>query len=324
MGMFAARALQVGERVIAERPLARWLVRTAESREGKLRSFAKVVESLDEPSRAAFLGLSQATHHVGEERDGARGVRTMMGTWLTNALPINYENSDGTHEEAAVFATICRLNHACVPNAHHEWNDELGMETVHALRPIARGEELTISYLLPAGRPRDERQQMLSQQFGFVCGCALCGLDGAARERSDTCQRAIGTLTGEKDVVEGPAEAARRLDVRLSLMEREGLPLVWARPLLLAAMVHSARDDPTDAGRERAAKLHARAVEAMRISTGTDHPNYRVIASFFDTLRQFDGAMGAFARATAPPAPGSARTASGGQRRAGNNRRAQR
>ena len=40
MGMFAARALSLGERVIAERPLAVWAMKKGDSQEGHLRSFA--------------------------------------------------------------------------------------------------------------------------------------------------------------------------------------------------------------------------------------------------------------------------------------------
>ena len=85
------------------------------------------------------------------------------------------EAKDGV-ARTAVFTLISRFNHACVPNCHHEWNDALGMETVHAIRPIGKGEELSISYLMPAGRVYEQRQQLLSSKFGFTCGCAMCSL----------------------------------------------------------------------------------------------------------------------------------------------------
>ena len=45
----------------------------------------------------------------------------------------------------------------------------------------------------------------------------------------------------------------KRLEVRLKLLESEGLPIVWARPLLLGAMVSCVQEDRTPAGRQRAA-----------------------------------------------------------------------
>jgi len=283
VAMFAARELRVGERVIAERPLVRWRVRRGESQDGRLRSFARVVDALDAPTRSAFLALSQADH-LGD--GDARGQRTMMGTWLTNALPINYEAAENDeHDEGAVFSQISRINHACVPNCHHEWNASLGRETVQAIAPIALGEEISINYLMPAGRTRTERQALLRKQFGFDCGCTLCSLPGDQMARSDACQRAIGALQPEHGLA--LSELTKRLEVRMSLMERECMPIIWARPLLLAAMVQSVQEDSSSAaGRERTRALHARALECIRISAGTDHPNYETVAGFLSLIAE--------------------------------------
>ena len=137
--MFAARDLNVGERVIAERPLACWTVREGESKESRLKAFAKVMEGMSTAQRQTFFSLSQASHL------SATGERTAYSTWVTNALPIDYESSDGSTDSSGVFATICRLNHACTPNCMHEWNAALQMETIHVLSPLKRGDELTIS-----------------------------------------------------------------------------------------------------------------------------------------------------------------------------------
>ena len=65
--------------MIAETPLARWLVRKDETAEARLSSFATVVNGLDAAQRAAFLRLSQA-EHLGHH--GNSEQRTMMGTCL--------------------------------------------------------------------------------------------------------------------------------------------------------------------------------------------------------------------------------------------------
>ena len=85
----------------------------------------------------------------------------------------------------------------------------------------------------------------------------------------------------------------------------EGLPEGWARPMLLHALV-AAVHDKTAEGRERASKLHARALETLRVSIGTDHPNYKIIASFLQTVAQFDGVMGAHTATQTPSASGRA------------------
>ena len=285
LGLFATRDIHEGERLIAEVPLARWLMPKDASQQVRRRSFEQLIAEFTPAQRAGFLALSHSTHH-----GDASGGRTMMGTWLTNALPINYEDgygNDETHDEGAVFAVISRINHSCVPNCHHEWNPALGRETIHAIAPIAAGTELTISYLMPAGRPCTERQERLQAQFGFTCDCALCGLCGDAQQRSDACQRAIGELTPEAGA---PLPAMlSRLEVRLSLMRREGMPGVWARPLLNHAMVASVQDK-SPAGKARSAELAERARAACLTSTGPDHPNYKIIQSFLAIVGQFDKA----------------------------------
>ncbi|KAK3373439.1 SET domain-containing protein 5 [Lasiosphaeria ovina] len=59
-----------------------------------------------------------------------------------------------------VYATASLINHSCVPNAHHSWNRGTGRETVHAIRDISAGDEITIAY--DRGGPL----------LGFQCECA--------------------------------------------------------------------------------------------------------------------------------------------------------
>jgi hypothetical protein len=290
--LFARRDIGAGERILAELPLARWGVRADADREARIRAFATVVADLTTEQTAKLLSLSEAGHY-----SRVPGKRTLMGTWLTNALPINYEDGHGSEdvEEAAVFETICRINHSCLPSCHHEWNPSLGsgqgMETVHALRPIAQGEELSISYLMPAGRTRAERQERLSRQFGFQCTCPLCSLTGEVLARSDACQRAIGDVSIPGFDGLPLAALLKRLELRLAFIAKEGLPEVWARPLLVAAMVQAVRDRTAE-GREKCKQLAARATACVKMSAGADHPSYKVVSSFISIVEDFENQHG--------------------------------
>ena len=130
LGAFATRDIQLGERLIAEAPLALWSVPLggAATASGHAAELTKVIDRLAPAQREAFLSLSQTPMH------GA--TKSIAGTWLTNALPIEDEAADDGREAAAVFATISRLNHACSPNCHREWNSRLSKLTVHAQRAI--------------------------------------------------------------------------------------------------------------------------------------------------------------------------------------------
>ena len=132
-------------------------------------SFQEMAAALSQQSIDAILQLSQSSRY-GETQD-------LLGTWQTNALPIRHESETrpGTttsellrKKEAAIFATICRLNHSCQPNCHAEWNGALQQKTVHALVAIAGGEELTICYLPPQGLERKVRQGQVRSGLGPV------------------------------------------------------------------------------------------------------------------------------------------------------------
>ncbi|KAJ4831688.1 Histone-lysine N-methyltransferase atxr2 [Turnera subulata] len=66
------------------------------------------------------------------------------------------------------------MNHSCCPNAKAFKRDEDrdGQATIIALRPISRGEEVTISYI-DEDRPYEERRTLLAD-YGFKCKCARC------------------------------------------------------------------------------------------------------------------------------------------------------
>ncbi len=73
-----------------------------------------------------------------------------------------------------IYPTICLINHSCLPNAHNSWNSDTKGETIHAIRHINAGEEITISY--DKGGPSDSRRTHLKDAFEFDCNCSVCSL----------------------------------------------------------------------------------------------------------------------------------------------------
>lgn len=76
------------------------------------------------------------------------------------------------------------INHSCFPNTHHSWNSATQHETIYATRPIAPGEEITISY--DRGGPSSQRRSFLKESFGFECSCPLCSGSPLSLSESDT------------------------------------------------------------------------------------------------------------------------------------------
>eukprot|EP01116_Phalansterium_solitarium_P017692 TRINITY_DN4422_c0_g1_i1.p1 TRINITY_DN4422_c0_g1~~TRINITY_DN4422_c0_g1_i1.p1 ORF type:complete len:437 (-),score=140.73 TRINITY_DN4422_c0_g1_i1:114-1385(-) len=67
------------------------------------------------------------------------------------------------------------LNHSCEPNVHafKDYKDRNNNAVIVALRDIACGEELTISYIDEDASP-EERSQMLELPYMFRCSCSKC------------------------------------------------------------------------------------------------------------------------------------------------------
>lgn len=264
LGVFAARDLLPGERIVAESPLVHW--KNPRSTQNDYGVLERAFETLDASRKAAFWEFGQSHDVYGAER-------TFKGVWLTNALPIVYDGqpteqaqSSNGCGEAGVFATISRFNHSCAPCCHYSWNPRLGQMTVHTLTRVPCGEELTISYLAEGGRIRAERQELLRRDFGFSCACPRCALTGGALARSDTLQRAIGDVGPDTDPSGAPLTTSRfgaAPEALLRMLMEEQLPKIWARSTFWSAMEQS--DQPT----HWAAQL----LETMTTALGRDHPS---------------------------------------------------
>ena len=98
----------------------------------------------------------------------------LNGIVKTNSIALGTDAVTGfSSPHGALFPLVCRLNHACRPNARYVWREDLGKELVFAMRPIAKGEEITISYI---GKYANlaVRQKELYERFNFTCSCAMC------------------------------------------------------------------------------------------------------------------------------------------------------
>lgn len=81
-------------------------------------------------------------------------------------------------EGTAFFALQSCCNHSCAPNAAAE-GDPSGEARLVAARRIAKGEEVTISYVEEKGVGLEERRAALGA-YGFECGCDRCAAEARA------------------------------------------------------------------------------------------------------------------------------------------------
>ncbi|CAE7702524.1 set5, partial [Symbiodinium sp. CCMP2456] len=172
-GVVAKRRLQQGELILQEPPL---LILTRD----ELGKFADAdieerLATLPTEDQESFWELFDAQIIKGEGRGSAKS------RVLTNSYPVEDEVGQ---EAVAVFNTIARFNHSCVPNAHNSWDAETGVETIYVTRDIEAGQEICTTYLDLIAR-REDRQTELSKRLKFMCTCQACSLNGQLLEESD-------------------------------------------------------------------------------------------------------------------------------------------
>lgn len=128
-------------------------------------------------------------------------------TWYD--FPANFRDIPECDKD---FLRTCGINHACDHNAAHHYNYLTRMWTVHAVRDIQKGEEITINYLWGLEMFAD-RQSQLWDEFGIRCICNLCILPDSEMAILNAiaaslygCKKAINELESEDVLVTGTGE----------------------------------------------------------------------------------------------------------------------
>eukprot|EP00775_Hariotina_reticulata_P007203 gene7203-7417_t len=96
---------------------------------------------------------------------------------------LTYLRQEQQQSIIGIWPEFCLLNHSCAPNTAGPvlLSDRL---LLRAAVPVPEGEELTTSYLgLAGGIPRPQRQQLLQDNYGFVCSCHRCTAEAKAPEQ---------------------------------------------------------------------------------------------------------------------------------------------
>lgn len=99
-------------------------------------------------------------------------------------LAIYAANAFGGGGGAGVFLLGSCINNSCLPNINFTYNIVLKEETLHAIRDITEGSELTIMYIDGTNRTRDQRQAQLDER-GIRCVCLACENTPQGRKREE-------------------------------------------------------------------------------------------------------------------------------------------
>eukprot|EP01059_Diplonema_ambulator_P033099 TRINITY_DN6779_c1_g1_i1.p1 TRINITY_DN6779_c1_g1~~TRINITY_DN6779_c1_g1_i1.p1 ORF type:complete len:410 (+),score=46.58 TRINITY_DN6779_c1_g1_i1:43-1230(+) len=148
LGLFAGKAFTAGEVIVEEEAI---VVVDDEARVDN-----RIMESL-----------------LGEREKQILGRLANMGDGWVGVFNTNGFNcGEGQH---AVFNTISRVNHCCVPNAFVDVDTETGIAKLKALTRIEQCHEVTISYHRDShGLSKKMKRSMLKNTKKFECQCKTC------------------------------------------------------------------------------------------------------------------------------------------------------
>jgi SET domain len=249
-----------GKRILYEKPL--FTTRNLSSNSLMESNIVTKLKALSKTEQRQFLFL----------HNNFPGKHPFSGIVKTNALPGGPDSMIG-----GVYPTICLINHSCLPNAHNSWNSDAKYETIHAIRHIESGEEITISY--DKGGSSESRRTYLKDTFGFVCHCSLCSLPSPDLQISDARRLQIQLLDnaiGDSDrVMNKPDDCLEDCQCLLQVLEEEYKGSAGG---LIARLYYDAfQVSITHSDQARASVFAERGYRSRVICEGEDSPATRKI-----------------------------------------------
>ncbi|KAF2869649.1 hypothetical protein BDV95DRAFT_448922, partial [Massariosphaeria phaeospora] len=255
MGVLASQHLNFGDRVTAYTPAL--LAHPAEelSTMDREKYFRIAVDQLPAATRDSYLQLSTIF-----------GIPEVRVQDIVKANTFQLELGGQNH--LAVFPETSRLNHACSPNAQYYLDPSTLTHFVHATRPIAPNEEITISYISPLD-PTATRQDHLLTSFHFTCTCRRCATPAATDSTLHAIamlQQTLGAWTSG-----GSHDYLAMAESLIQTFQREGLEGFLDVPYGHAALAYNAVGDV-----ENAVRYAEMAAQAVRLKDGAWTENLRV------------------------------------------------
>lgn len=157
LGAVAVKNICIGQRILAAIPLF------TVSDNFDPAELERTVFSLSSSKRTEFMQLTPAV---------ANSSRNLTySIFVNNAVAVCMGDSSSQH--LAVSSEVSRFNHDCSPNAVCKWNELLGSLTIHVIKDIRSGDEITISYT-DLFDCRENRRKSLKRRYGFDCFCNTC------------------------------------------------------------------------------------------------------------------------------------------------------
>ncbi|CAD6573175.1 MAG: hypothetical protein ASARMPRED_005923 [Alectoria sarmentosa] len=151
-GMFTARNVGKGERILVEKPF--FVV----PKEYNQRTVLDGFNHMSLAKRKQYMQL------------------TCPDRWddvhMTDVMRIFEANCFNIGDSAAMFLTATRFNHSCVPNTYYSWSADRSEMIFHAMIDMFENEEMTICYGNPFRTLLQRRYEL--RIYNFRCRCPAC------------------------------------------------------------------------------------------------------------------------------------------------------
>ncbi|OAG12344.1 TPR domain protein [Paraphaeosphaeria sporulosa] len=241
------------------------------------------VNKLSAADRAAYLALHPfappvrkdlVKRHIGKRWEA-------LEQWERDAIGVYDANSF----EVGVYDLPSRINHSCIPNVHYEYNPAIERGTFHAVRDIAEGEELFISYINGGSRLKSWRQPKLDM-WGFVCQCAACTPDAEGKKREARRKQMfeLDQKLARQSVYGNEMTASQALKAATQLAGLQVAEGIANRELRTS--YHDAARYCLELGNAKLALLWAEKEYAHeKVCVGDDHPICQAVAARVDLLK---------------------------------------
>ncbi|KAG6820422.1 hypothetical protein H0H93_000668 [Arthromyces matolae] len=264
MGAFAVCDMELGDLILAERPL---LVMPTTLKKPPLRDglnyanlpphqvmkmvlleyeglLGQCVQNMLPENKKTFFRLCNSL----KAEDGYGQV---LGRMRTNGFVITVEK-DCDH--AATFNEASRFNHSCTPNVTYHFDVPSFSIRLYAIRPIKSGEELFVAYTKHNLSTR-QRQAFL-RSYGFTCACSAC-----SDRNWDTRLKCIESSLDAGSTVKGSPDKVYKQTLRwIKVIEDANLPslTVYSKHVRRAEILATMLGKWEEAGKYRALldKLH--------------------------------------------------------------------
>lgn len=211
LSCIATTKIPKGTRILSEAPLLT-IPAAAEDFKAVERSMLQELKGFSKEQQHSFFSLHNA--HVGK-------CSPVIGITKTNSIPFGSGGAQG-----GVFPRAARINHSCRQNSQNAWNRNLDKLTIHAIRDIEEGEEITIAYI-DGFELSHTREANLKEAFGFECQCEVCAVSAEEVKQRDrrleTIAQIDNTLGNGRRIMSKPLECLHDAHKVFRMLNDEGI-----------------------------------------------------------------------------------------------------